>query len=116
METSNRTISEQFSQGNFKEVYAYFANEAEWHIIGDRVLKGKATIIDFCDKMLIEMASSVVTNTNIIEDKNKIAIEGICIYTNKEHKQTQLNYCDTYLFETGKIKTITSYCILLNKE
>jgi hypothetical protein len=116
MESGIKAICDNFSKGNFKEIYPYFTDDIEWYIIGDRTLKGKVAVVDFCDTMLVEMASSVLKNTNVIADANSIAIEGFCTYTNKEGNPEQLNYCDTYLFEEEKIKAITSYCIPVNKK
>ncbi|WP_018341506.1 nuclear transport factor 2 family protein [Cytophaga aurantiaca] len=111
MEATNRLVSQKFSNGAFAAVYTYFCDDIEWNIIGNQVLKGKADIIHFCDKMLTEMESSELTNNNIIETNEQIVIEGKCRYFDAEGKDAFVNYCDIYLFENDKIKTITSYCI-----
>jgi len=111
MDTNNRLISEQFSQGKFKDVYPFFEDTIEWNIIGDQLIIGKESVIEFCNKMLVEMESSVLTNANILEAGNQIVIEGKCRYFNAKGEESFVNYCDIYCFENNKIKTITSYCI-----
>lgn len=111
MELQNRSICEAFSQGNFTSVYSYFSEDIEWHIVGNKVVKGKVSVIDFCTKMLVEMIGAVLTNTNSIEAENQIVIQGKCVYFDTEGKESVLNYCDFYGFENNKIKMITSYCI-----
>jgi hypothetical protein len=111
METSNQLLSQKFSSGDFAAAYAYFSDIVEWNIVGNQVLKGKTDTINFCNKMLIEMAASELVNNNIIETKEQIVIEGNCRYFDAEGKEGFVNYCDIYRFENDKIKTITSYCI-----
>ena len=111
MNTNNRLISEQFSQGNFKDVYSFFEEAIEWNIIGNQLIIGKESVIEFCNKMLVEMESSILTNANILEAGNHIVIEGKCRYFNEKGEESFVNYCDIYRFEDSKIKTIASYCI-----
>ena len=111
METANRLLSQKFSSGDFKSVYDYFRDDIVWNIVGNEVVKGKTKVIDFCNKMLIEMASSELVNDRIIETENQIVIEGKCRYFDIEGKESFVHYCDIYLFENNKMKTITSYCI-----
>jgi len=111
METANRFISEKFSSGDFAAVYPYFSDAIEWNIVGNQVVKGKTEVVDFCNKMRIEMAGSELVNERIIETSDQIVIEGKCRYFNIEGKESFVHYCDIYLFENDKIKTISSYCI-----
>jgi ketosteroid isomerase-like protein len=111
MESPNRSTAQQFSQGNFAAAYSSFRDDIEWNLVGNKVVKGKDAAIDFCSKMLTEMASSVLTNDNCIETENQIVIEGKCRYFDAEGKEAFVHYCDIYRFEKDKIKTITSYCI-----
>lgn len=111
MAPDNLSIANQFSQGNFASVYVHFSDEIEWNVIGNQIVKGRVSVIDFCTQMLVEMASAVLTNDNSIETENQIVIEGKCRYFDAEEKESFVSYCDVYLFENSKIKRITSYCI-----
>ncbi len=79
--------------------------------MGDKMVTDKQQVIAFCDKMMVEMASSVLNNTNIIGESDKIAIEGFCDYTDGDNQPYKVSYCDVYRFENNKISSITSYCI-----
>ncbi|ABG61020.1 nuclear transport factor 2 family protein [Cytophaga hutchinsonii] len=111
METTHYSIAQHFSSGDFPAVYACFNDIIEWNIIGNQVVKGKADVIDFCNKMLPEMKGAVLTNDNVIQNENQIVIEGKCRYFDAEGKEAFVSYCDIYRFENDTIKTITSYCI-----
>ncbi len=111
MATTIKEICTEFSKGNFNAVYEHFSDAIQWHIIGGKTITGKEQVTEFCNKMHEEMSSSQLTNTGIIVEGNRVAIEGYCNYTNAENKPAQVQYCDVYHFEQDKIKTITSYCI-----
>lgn len=109
MTTEIKKISEEFSKGNFAATYNYFADDIEWKIIGDKMISGKESTIAFCTKMITEIGSSTLNNINVIAENNCVAIEGNCHFTNEEGKAAAVEYCDVFLFEKEKIKTITSY-------
>jgi ketosteroid isomerase-like protein len=111
MTTIIKKISEEFSEGNFSAAFGHFDDNIQWEIVGDKIVKGKEDVIEFCNKMTAEMASSQLDNTNIVTENDRVAIEGNCKYVNAEHKPAQVRYCDVYTFENEKIKGITSYCI-----
>ncbi len=111
MRVTNKETSQQFSEGNFPFCYEYFANDIEWKVVGNEITKGKENVISHCNKMMIEMATSMFKNTNIIAEKDNIVIEGICNYTYTGHNSGEVAYCDIFSFENDKIISITSYCI-----
>ena len=111
MTTTITEIAAEFSKGNFEAACPHFDENVCWEIVGDKAVKGKSDVADFCGKMTTEIAGSQLVNTNIIVAGNNVAIEGNCHYTNADNKQAQVQYCDIYCFENGKIRTITSYCI-----
>lgn len=111
MKTTNKEISQQFSEGNFPFCYEYFADNIEWKLAGNETTKSKENVILSCDKMMKEMIPSALKNTNIIEEKENIAIEGICNYTNADNKAAEMAYCDIFRFDNDKIVSITSYCV-----
>ncbi len=114
-QSENRKISEQFSQGNFSAAYEHFDDEVQWQIVSDSTMKGKASVIEFCEKMSVEMATATLKNTNIIAAEDRVSIEGECDFTNDKGLAEKVKYCDVYRFENGKIKEITSYCITVKK-
>jgi hypothetical protein len=60
---------------------------------------------------MIEMASAVLTNDNVVEAGNQIVIEGKCSYFNADGQKSFVNYCDIYSFEGDLVARIHSYCI-----
>ncbi len=114
METTTYSISQKFSSGDFPAVYTCFSDAIEWNLVGNQVVKGKRNVIDFCNKMLVEMEGSVLTNNNVVEGENQIVIEGKCRYFDTQGKEAFVHYCDVYTFEQDKLIRITSYCIEQN--
>ena len=102
---------EEFSKGNFTAVFHAFADDIQWNIIGDKILKGKKDVTDFCTKMQGEMEGSQLNNINMLHSGAHSVIEGCCNYINTDNQPALVEYCDIYNFEQGKIKSITSYCI-----
>ncbi len=111
MHNNQQQIAENFSGGDFKAVYDYFSDNVQWTIIGDKTISGKDATITFCDKMLVEIAGSTLTNCNTITGSDQVVVEGYCKYTDTENKAMQVQYCDLYKFSDGKLEAITSYCI-----
>ena len=111
MNATNKEICQQFSEGNFPFCYNYFADNVEWDLVGSNTAKGKNNVIEYCDKMMTEMAATTLQNTNIIGESEHIAIEGICSYTDADSNPAEVAYCDVFRFANNKIVSITSYCI-----
>ena len=106
-----REISETFSKGKFNETYAFFANDVCWNIIGDKKIIGKENVVEYCNKMQLEIGKTVLNNLQIIEDKNCVAINGFCEYVNETKLPGKVEYCDVYTFEELQLKEINSYRI-----
>ncbi len=117
MKPTNTLLSQQFSGGNFKITYDYLADDIVWNIIADKILKGKENVIAFCDSTAAYFASITTkfTTSNLIANNNCVAIDGTAEFINKENKTTHVSSCDVYRFENGKLKEITSYCIVTDK-
>ena len=113
-----RQISEEFSKGNFEFAYNYLSQDIQWNIVGDKLLTGKDQVIEFCNKSAeyFREVTTEFSTSNIIADANLVAISGIAVFINKENKRTEVSSCDVYLFEDGKLKEITSYCIVTSKD
>lgn len=117
MSTTNELIGLDFSSGNFEKCYPFLADDISWEIVGDKTLSGKEKVMEFC-MATAAYFTSVTTQFNlgtIITSINGVAITGSALFINKENKQTNISSCDVYQFESGKLKTITSYCIVINK-
>ena len=102
MDPSNLFICKQFSQGDFTAVYPHFSDGIEWEIVGNQTLKGKESVIDFCTKMTLEMDNSVLSNENIIDTENQIAIQGRCSYLNAHKQESFYSIAIFILLRTAK--------------
>jgi hypothetical protein len=118
MEMSNKKICEEFSKGNFELIYNYLAEDIRLNIIGDKILKGKQTVTEFCNHTAAhfsELATDFRIN-NVIADNNCVAIDGTAHFINKDNKSTYISSCDVYRFQDEKLQEITSYCIITHKD
>lgn len=118
MKATIKQISTEFSNGNFKFCYAYLANNIVWNIVGDKIVKGKEGVIEFCNKTA-QYFSEVATTFNmhtIIVDGDCVAIDGTAEFINQEGKATHISSCDVYRFTNGQLLNITSYCIVMGKK
>lgn len=118
MQPTITQLSQEFSGGNFKFTYNFIADDIVWNIVGDKILKGKDAVIEFCNATAAYFAevTTEFVMVNLICDGKAVAIDGTAAFTNKENKRIQISSCDVYQFEEGRIKSITSYCIVVNKE
>ena len=118
MQPTITALSREFSGGNFKFAYNFLTDDIEWNIVGDKILKGKADVIEFCNttaRYFAEVSTKFVL-INLICDGERVAIDGTAEFINKENKFIQISSCDVYQFENNCIKSITSYCIVNHKE
>jgi ketosteroid isomerase-like protein len=115
---SEKQIAEEFSKGNFEFAYNYFAQDIQWNIVGDKLLTGRDDVIDFCNKtaLYFKEVTTEFNVSNIIVDNNLVAINGTAVFINEENKRTEVSSCDVYRFEDGKLKEITSYCIVTGND
>lgn len=111
MKVSNQKLSEEFSKGNFEKTYDYMTDDIVWDAIGQPAVQGKADVVEYCEKMKVEMASAVLTNTNLTAENDTVVVEGFCQSANESGEPANVRYCDVYRFENEQLKHITSYCI-----
>ncbi len=113
MNPTKKQIAEAFSGGQFEFAYPYLADDIQWNIVGDKILKGKDAIIKFCDQTAkyFSEVTTKFTMSNLVVGDNCVAIDGTAEFINKENKSSKVFSCDVYCFENGKLKEVTSYCI-----
>jgi ketosteroid isomerase-like protein len=118
MKATINQISKEFSNGNFKFAYDYLADDVIWNIAGDKILQGKKSVIEFCNKTT-QYFSEVTTTFNMhnaIVDGDCVAIDGTAEFINQEGKSTHISSCDVYRFKNEQLLNITSYCIITSKK
>jgi hypothetical protein len=89
-----------------------------WGIAGDKIVKGKEGVIEFCNKTA-QYFSEVTTTFNmhnIIVDGDCVAIDGTAEFINQQGNSTCISSCDIYCFKNEQLLNITSYCIVTSKK
>ncbi|KYG75383.1 nuclear transport factor 2 family protein [Roseivirga echinicomitans] len=117
MTDHNKDIATAFSKGEFSSVYDKLADDIEWNIVGESLLKGKEEVIAYCEKTA-QYFSEVSTDfrlKSIVAENNHVMINGTAEFIGKSNKSTYISSCDVYAFEGGQLREITSYCIRTNK-
>ena len=106
-----KEISDAFSRGEFKSVFEHFDEHISWNIVGSPAIISRGSVIAHCNKMLSEMASSTMNNTNFIVSNDTVVVQGYCSYTNQDNSPGRVEYCDIFRFGNNKLQEITSYII-----
>lgn len=107
-------IALHFSTGQFGKVYAYFSEHINWNIIGENCLQGKKAVMEYCEQVsaYFKTVETDFKTTSIINENNKVAIEGSAEFIKDGQTVAFVWACDVYEFtEDNKLKKINSYCI-----
>ncbi len=115
---SNKRICEEFSMGNFEFSFIFLSEDIKWNIVGDKVLNGKDSVIDFCNKTAeyFNQCKTEFSIKDIIIDQDFVVINGTAVFTDSKNKFTHISSCDVYRFNDGMLAEITSYCIETNNQ
>ena len=107
-------IAKAFSTGEFEKTYRFLSDNSEWTVIEEDKFVGKNAIIMNCEQVG-NYFKSVTTDfkiLNIIEDGNKIVINGTAEFLRENKRVSFVFACDLYEFnDDNQIQSITSYCI-----
>ncbi len=111
---TQKRIAEAFSGGNFEVVYPFLTEQTRWAVIEEFDITGKEQIIEKC-KQTAAYFQSVTTHfktLHIIEDTNRIAINGTAKFIRDNKQVAFVSSCDVYEFnDSNQLLNITSYCI-----
>ncbi|WP_353135162.1 nuclear transport factor 2 family protein [Pseudopedobacter sp.] len=107
-------VAVAFSNGEFKKVYPYLAESAEWIIVGESHFKGKQSIIRNCEQVAayFNAVKTVFKTMNVIADESRVVVNGTAEFIRNQRRVSFVSACDVYEFnENNEIQMITSYCI-----
>mgnify|MGYP000928131597 CR=1 FL=1 len=111
-----KEIAVAFSNGKFESVYPDLSENIIWNIAGERILSGKAEVIEYCNGVA-EYFKSVTTNFttyNVIVSEDRVSINGGAEFIREGKIISAVESCDVYEFDNnGKLLKVTSYCIHL---
>ncbi len=107
-------IAKAFSNGEFKKIYKFISDNAEWTVIEEDRFVGKQAILDNCEQVS-NYFKTVTTNfktLHIISEGNKVVINGTAEFIGENKSVLFVSACDIYEFnKKNQLKNITSYCI-----
>ena len=112
--TSNKSLVEAHSKAPPAKAAEFLADDFEWIEWADRVppggarTRGKAAFVQNYGED--ELHNEI---TRIIEEGNVVVVEGIAHVTKKDGKRFEVQYCNVFDLEHGKIKRKSSYGALI---
>jgi uncharacterized protein (TIGR02246 family) len=108
-----RKINRAFAEGNFEGFLAYCAEDVEWTIIGDRVVKGREAIRQWMRSMAKENPEPPkFTDADLVAAEGDIVVSrGDMTMKDKNGKTVPYSYCDIYRFRNGEIAELRSFVV-----
>ncbi len=107
-------IALHFSTGQFEKVYAFFAEDIIWNIIGENSLSGKKAVMENCEQVAayFKTVQTDFKTTGIVSENNRVTIEGSAEFIKDGQTVAFVWACDVYVFtEDNTLLQINSYCI-----
>ncbi len=103
-------VIEAFDRNDVESILSYLTEDAEWHMLGEHIIKGKEEWKKFFEANAgTEMLSS--SKHHIIVDGDKAAVDGEASCKVANGQTHNMYYCDIYELEAGKIKKLFSYIV-----
>jgi hypothetical protein len=117
MKKSIKKISEDFSRHHFEQTYPYLSDTIQWHLIGDKVLVGKESIMETCNQsaQYLKSVKTQFKKFKTVKSDNCVVIDSLADYIDDNDAVTAVASCDIYEFVGGQLVQITSYCIEISK-
>jgi hypothetical protein len=108
-----KQIAEAFSRHAFESTYAFLSDTIQWHLVGDKVLKGKQDIMATCAQSAEHLASVTTqfSKFKVVVGENCVVIDSEAAYMDEKQEKTVVASCDIYEFVGGQLSNITSYCL-----
>ncbi len=99
-----------FDTSDGELVTRHMADDVEWHLLGDKVYKGKEALLSFFENSTGMKVLSSITH-HIIIDGDKVAVNGEVKCGGADGNFCNMYYSDVYELENDKIKKLTSYIV-----
>jgi hypothetical protein len=117
MKKTIKQISEDFSRHHFEQTYPFLSDSIEWHLIGDKVLVGKDSIMETCNQsaQYLKGVKTQFKKFNIVKNDKSVVIDSLADYIDENNAITTVASCDIYAFVGAQLTQITSYCIEILK-
>lgn len=113
---TKEAIAQAFSLGKFEKNFPHLAPNVEWIIFGEGAnnIQGKEAVMSYCKQIAqyFDSLETVFEIENIVNQNNKIAINGTAELKREGKTFNFTRSCDFYEFDDHQnLKKITSYCI-----
>jgi ketosteroid isomerase-like protein len=108
-----RKVNEAFAAGRFDEFLNYCAEDIEWTIVGDRIVKGRENIRQWMNQMGAENPEPPQFKDfdPLISDGDYVVSRGEMTMKDKSGKTVPYSYCDIYRFQGGEIAELRSFVV-----
>jgi ketosteroid isomerase-like protein len=117
MKTNREIVIEfntAFDTNNNDDIAKLIAEDFEWHILGDCIIKGKENVLKFFAEHP-DMKVITASKDYIIVDGNRASVAGKAKCTDKTGKICDMDYCDVYELAEGLITKMISYTVSKKK-
>lgn len=98
-----------FAKGNIEGFLSLCAEDVEWTMVGEKVVKGKEAIRQWLASMKSEPPK--LTIGKVIAEEDFATAYGDMTMKDKDGKIIPFSYCDIYRFRDGKIAELRSFVV-----
>jgi len=98
-----------FAKGNIEGFLSLCAEDVEWTMVGEKVVKGKGAIRQWLESMKSEPPK--LTVGKVIAEGDFAAAYGDMTMKDKDGKIIPFSYCDVYRFRDDKIVELRSFVV-----
>lgn len=102
-------VDAAFSKGDIEGFLSFCADELEWTMVGEKVVKGKDPIRKWLASMNAEPPKFTVNK--VIAEGDYVMAHGDMTMKDKDGKVTPFSYCDIYRFRNDKIVELRSFVV-----
>lgn len=113
MPLANVDIALAFSRHRFDHVIPHFADDIEWDMVGDEVVKGSDAVVRVCTDAADDLSRTTVTyiRNEAVVGEHAVAVDTLAEYRDHDGAVSMVASCDLLSFTEGKISMIRSYNI-----
>ena len=109
LKASLRDLNIAFAQSNVDAILDFFADDIAWHIVGERLVRGRAAARATLEAMS-GLSTRELTIHSIISDGREAAVNGVIT----SEPGGAVAFCDVCRFDaSGKIDLMKSYTVEL---
>ncbi|NGP46879.1 nuclear transport factor 2 family protein [Bacillaceae bacterium SIJ1] len=108
-------LNDAFASGDADFLINHIAEDVQWNLVGEAVLRGKSDVINILEPMRGVVSTEYETK-QIITHGNKAVVEGTMKMPKENGGEKLYSFCDIYTFDHSNNSTVselTAYLIEL---